>query len=173
MTSAVPAPPRAESDDGAAGVDTGTDTQSRADADADTDADALTAAAHPIRTGWTVLPARMVALSIVELQKIRHDRSEIYSRAVTPLLWLAVFGETFTRIHAIPTGRTPYLAYLSPGIIAQSAMFIAIFYGIQIIWERDAGVLTKLMVTPTPAPPSSPPRPSPPAPRPWSRPWWY
>lgn len=29
-------------------------------------------------------------------------------------------------------------------------MFIAIFYGIQIIWERDAGVLTKLMVTPTP-----------------------
>ena len=43
-----------------------------------------------------------------------------------------------------------YLAYLSPGIIAQSALFIAIFYGIQIIWERDAGVLTKLMVTPTP-----------------------
>lgn len=29
-------------------------------------------------------------------------------------------------------------------------MFIAIFYGIQIIWERDAGVLNKLLVTPTP-----------------------
>ncbi|WP_263655222.1 ABC transporter permease [Nonomuraea aurantiaca] len=29
-------------------------------------------------------------------------------------------------------------------------MFIAIFYGIQIIWERDSGVLTKLLVTPTP-----------------------
>jgi ABC-2 type transport system permease protein len=47
-------------------------------------------------------------------------------------------------------GRHPYLAYLAPGILAQSALFIAIFYGIQIIWERDAGVLTKLMVTPTP-----------------------
>ena len=44
----------------------------------------------------------------------------------------------------------PYLDYLAPGILAQSALFIAIFYGIQIIWERDAGVLTKLMVTPTP-----------------------
>ena len=44
----------------------------------------------------------------------------------------------------------PYLAYLAPDILAQSALFIAIFYGIQIIWERDAGVLTKLMVTPTP-----------------------
>jgi ABC-2 type transport system permease protein len=113
------------------------------------DLDALTTA-YPVRTGWRVLPARMAALSVVELQKIRHDRSEIYSRAVTPLLWLAVYGETFTKIHAIPTGTTKYLDYLAPGIIAQSAMFIAIFYGIQIIWERDAGVLTKLMVTPTP-----------------------
>jgi ABC-2 type transport system permease protein len=111
---------------------------------------ALLTAAHPVRTGWSVLPARMAALCIVELQKIRHDRSEIYSRAIQPLLWLAVYGETFTKIHAIPTGTTPYLDYLAPGIIAQSAMFIAIFYGIQIIWERDAGVLTKLMVTPTP-----------------------
>jgi ABC-2 type transport system permease protein len=85
----------------------------------------------------------MVALCIVEMQKIRHDRSEIYSRAIQPLLWLAVYGETFTKIHAIPTGKTPYLDYLAPGIIAQSAMFVAIFYGIQIIWERDAGVLTK------------------------------
>ena len=112
--------------------------------------DALLAAAHPVRTGWSVLPARMAALCIVELQKIRHDRSEVYSRAIQPLLWLAVYGETFSRIHAVPTGSTPYLDYLAPGIIAQSAMFIAIFYGIQIIWERDAGVLTKLMVTPTP-----------------------
>ncbi len=102
------------------------------------------------RTGWRVLPARIVALCIVELQKIRHDRSEIYTRAVQPVLWLAIFGETFTRIRAIPTGKVPYLDYLAPGIIAQSAMFIAIFYGIMIIWERDAGVLTKLLVTPTP-----------------------
>jgi len=59
------------------------------------------------------------------------------------------FGETFTRIHAIPTGGVPYLDYLAPGIMAQSAMFIAIFYGIVTIWERDAGVLAKLMATPT------------------------
>jgi ABC-2 type transport system permease protein len=72
-------------------------------------------------------------------------------RAIQPALWLLIYGEVFTRIHAIPTPQgIPYLAYLAPGILAQSALFIAIFYGIQIIWERDAGVLTKLMVTPTP-----------------------
>jgi ABC-2 type transport system permease protein len=103
-----------------------------------------------VRTGWRVLPFRMGALCVVELQKLRHDRSELYTRAIQPALWLAVYGETFTRIHAIPIGNVKYLDYLAPGIIAQSAMFIAIFYGIMIIWERDAGVLTKLLVTPTP-----------------------
>ncbi|MER5699096.1 ABC transporter permease [Streptomyces mirabilis] len=102
------------------------------------------------RTGWRVLPARVGAMCAVELQKLRHDRTELYTRAVQPALWLLVFGETFTRIRAIPTGGIPYLDYLAPGIIAQSAMFIAIFYGIMIIWERDAGILTKLLVTPTP-----------------------
>jgi ABC-2 type transport system permease protein len=102
------------------------------------------------RAGWRVLPARVAAMCVVEMQKLRHDRTELYTRAVQPALWLLIFGETFTRIRAIPTGGIPYLDYLAPGIIAQSAMFIAIFYGIMIIWERDSGVLTKLLVTPTP-----------------------
>jgi ABC-2 type transport system permease protein len=97
------------------------------------------------------LASRIITLCWVELRKIRHDRTELYTRAIQPALWLLIYGETFTHIHAIPTPKgIPYLAYLAPGILAQSALFIAIFYGIQIIWERDAGVLTKLMVTPTP-----------------------
>ena len=96
-------------------------------------------------------PSRIATFCTVELEKIRHDRTELITRAVQPVLWLVIFGETFSRIHAIPTPHNiPYLSYLAPGIVAQSGLFIAIFYGIQIIWERDAGVLTKLLVTPTP-----------------------
>jgi ABC-2 type transport system permease protein len=101
-------------------------------------------------SAWRVLPSRVVTLCLVELQKLRHDRTELVTRAIQPALWLLVFGETFTRLHAIPTGGVPYLDFLAPGIIAQSALFVAIFYGIQIIWDRDAGVLAKLLVTPTP-----------------------
>ncbi|MFG2286522.1 ABC transporter permease [Streptomyces sp. NPDC048595] len=121
-------------------------------ADTPTGADGLDLLLVPPRSraGWRVLPARVVAMCVVEVQKLRHDRTELYTRAVQPALWLLVFGETFTRINAIPTGGIPYIDYLAPGIIAQSAMFIAIFYGIMIIWERDAGILTKLLVTPTP-----------------------
>ena len=100
---------------------------------------------------WRLYPSRIITFWLVELRKIRHDRTELYTRAVQPVLWLLIFGETFSRIRAIPTppGVT-YLAYLAPGIMAQSALFIAIFFGIQIIWERDSGILTKLMATPTP-----------------------
>ena len=94
---------------------------------------------------------RVGAFAIVELQKLRHDRTELFSRMVQPALWLLIFGQTFSRLHVIDTGGVPYLAFLAPGIIAQSALFISIFYGIQIIWDRDAGILAKLMVTPAPA----------------------
>ena len=100
----------------------------------------------PCRLLWR----RTSALCLAELWRIRHDRTELYMRAIQPALWLLIFGETFTKIHVIPTGNVPYLDYLAPGIMAQSALFISIFYGIQIIWDRDAGILTKLMTTPTP-----------------------
>jgi len=94
--------------------------------------------------------SRVYALCLVELQKLRHDRSELVTRAIQPCLWLVIFGTTFTRLRAIPTGGVPYLDFLTPGVLAQATLFVSIFYGIQVIWERDAGVLAKLMVTPTP-----------------------
>jgi ABC-2 type transport system permease protein len=93
----------------------------------------------------------MGAFALVEMQKLSHDRTELFTRMVQPALWLLIFGQTFSRLHVIDTGDVPYLAFLAPGIIAQSALFISIFYGIQIVWDRDAGILAKLMVTPAPA----------------------
>ncbi|MBX6355085.1 MAG: ABC transporter permease [Micromonosporaceae bacterium] len=98
---------------------------------------------------WRAL-SRVGALCLVELQKLRHDKTELMTRAIQPALWLLVFGTTFTRLRTIPTGDVGYLDFLAPGILAQSGLFVSIFYGIQIIWERDAGVLAKLLVTPTP-----------------------
>ncbi|HYL07084.1 MAG TPA: ABC transporter permease [Candidatus Udaeobacter sp.] len=102
------------------------------------------------RSWPSILLSRIVTFCWLELAKIRHDRTELYTRAIQPALWLVIFGETFSRIHAIPSGNRPYLDFMAPGVIAQSALFVAIFYGIQIIWERDAGILTKLLATPTP-----------------------
>jgi len=86
----------------------------------------------------------------LEVRKLRHDPTEMITRAVQPALWLLVFGEVFTRLRAIPTGGVPYLDFMAPGILAQSVLFVAIFFGIAVIWERDLGIIHKLFVSPTP-----------------------
>ncbi len=86
----------------------------------------------------------------VDMRKLRHDPVELITRAVQPALWLLVFGGVFTAVRAIPTGDLPYISFMAPGILAQSVLFIAIFYGINIIWERDLGIIHKFLVSPTP-----------------------
>jgi len=85
-----------------------------------------------------------------EARKLAHDPSELLLRAVQPALWLVVFGGVFSAIHVIPTGAYSYLQFLTPGILAQSVLFIAIFYGIASIRERELGIITKFLVSPTP-----------------------
>ena len=84
----------------------------------------------------------------MEVRKLRHDPLELLSRAVQPVLWLLIFGKVMAQTRAIPTGGLPYLDFLAPGILAQSALFVSIFYGIAVIWERDLGVLHKFLVSP-------------------------
>ena len=86
----------------------------------------------------------------IEVRKLRHDPTELLTRAIQPALWLVIFGKAFERIRAISTGNVDYLAFMTPGILAQSVMFIAIFYGLSIIWDRDQGILGKLLVMPVP-----------------------
>lgn len=86
----------------------------------------------------------------LEARKLRHDPTDVFTRAVQPALWLLVFGEVLSRVRAIPTGGRPYLDFLAPGILAQSVLFIAIFSGIAIIWERDLGIIHKFLASPTP-----------------------
>jgi ABC-2 type transport system permease protein len=86
----------------------------------------------------------------VELSKLRRDPSELVTRSVQPALWLLVFGQVFGKLHAVPTGTVDYFTFLTPGILAQSVLFIAIFYGISVIWERDLGILQKLLASPAP-----------------------
>lgn len=103
---------------------------------------------------WAEPPAGLRFLADVatitdgELRKLRHDPWELITRAVQPLLWLVVFGQVLARAKAIPTGNLPYLDFLAPGVLAQSALFSAIFFGIAAIWERDLGVIHVYLVSP-------------------------
>jgi ABC-2 type transport system permease protein len=92
---------------------------------------------------------KVLAIARMEAQKLRRDPTELFTRAVQPALWLGVFGSALAHARAIPT-EVPYLDFLAPGILAQSILFVAIFYGIAAIWERDLGIMQKFLASPTP-----------------------
>lgn len=93
---------------------------------------------------------KTLALAEMEARKLKHDPTELLTRVIQPVLWLLVFGEVLSKARAIDTGNIPYIDFVTPGILAQSVLFIAIFYGIAVIWERDLGIVHKFLASPTP-----------------------
>ena len=85
----------------------------------------------------------------MEARKIHHDSTELWTRLVQPALWLLIFGEVLNGVRGLSSGGLSYIEFITPGVLAQSVLFVAIFYGINIVWEKDVGVLTKLLSTPS------------------------
>ncbi|MGZ4332021.1 MAG: ABC transporter permease [Solirubrobacteraceae bacterium] len=96
------------------------------------------------------LAAGTRAMALAELRKLRHDHVDVFTRSVQPLLWLFIFGTALRHNRSLTIGTLDYRAYLAPGVMAQAAMFIAIFFGLAVIWERDVGQLQRLLATPLP-----------------------
>src|ERR1035437_8508081 len=69
---------------------------------------------------------KTLVIAELEVRKLSHDPTELFTRALQPALWMLVFGEVFTRVRAIPTGNMSYLDFMAPGILAQSVLFVAI-----------------------------------------------
>ena len=101
---------------------------------------------------WADLGYVRQALAVADsdVRKLVHDPVELFTRMVQPMLWLVIFGQVMGRTRAIPSGGISYLAFLCPGILAQSVLFGAIFYGISLIWERDLGIVQKFLTSPAP-----------------------
>jgi ABC-2 type transport system permease protein len=122
----------------------------------------MSAPAESVRAGSLELAARglairagrlrdgTVAMGWAELRKLRHDHLDIFTRSVQPLLWLFIFGTALRRNQVLSGGFHDYRAYLAPGVMAQAALFVAIFFGLGVIWERDVGQLQRLLATPIP-----------------------
>ncbi len=52
----------------------------------------------------------ILAIAQVELKKLFRDPTELFSRAVQPVLWLVIFGKVFSKVRGIPTRNVSYLA---------------------------------------------------------------
>lgn len=93
---------------------------------------------------------QLSAIAEADLRKLRHDPYDIIIRMLQPSMWLLIFGQAMNRANAIPTDGLSYMDFIAPGVLAQSMLFVSIFFGLALLLERDMGLWHKILVSPTP-----------------------
>jgi ABC-2 type transport system permease protein len=82
-----------------------------------------------------------------QIKRYFRSKSRIIGGLAQPIIFLVALGFGFGSIFA-KAGAGNYIQFLSPGIIAMSIMFTAVFSGIELIWDRQFGFLKETMVAP-------------------------
>jgi ABC-2 type transport system permease protein len=88
-------------------------------------------------------------LWIREVKKYFRSKSRIIGSLGQPVLFLVALGFGLGPIFQ-KAGQGNYIEFLSPGIISMSILFLAIFSGISVIWDRQFGFLKETLVAPVP-----------------------
>lgn len=92
----------------------------------------------------------MKVIYILWLRQIKRyfrSRSRIVGAIGQPLLFLLALGYGLGSIFKA-AGQGNYLQFLVPGIMAQTVLFSAMFFGAMIIFDRQFGFLKETMVAP-------------------------
>lgn len=85
------------------------------------------------------------------LYKFRTDSMEIGGTLAWPLLWVATFGLGMERVVNMEIlGASSYLAFITPGIIALTALSGAVNSGMTLLEEKIKGIIKEYFVAPIP-----------------------
>jgi ABC-2 type transport system permease protein len=82
-----------------------------------------------------------------QIKRYLRSRSRVLGAIGQPLLFLLALGYGLGSVFK-RAGQGNYLQFLVPGIIAQTILFSAVFWGIQIIWDKQFGFLKETLVAP-------------------------
>ncbi len=91
----------------------------------------------------------VLILWLRQLKRYSRSRARIIGGLGQPILFLLALGfglgPTFAR-----AGHGDYIQFLAPGIITMGILFMAVFSGVEIIWDRKFGFLKETLVAPAP-----------------------
>lgn len=82
-----------------------------------------------------------------QIKRYLRSRSRVLGAVGQPLLFLLALGYGLGSVFK-RAGGGDYIQFLVPGIIAQTILFSAVFWGIQIIWDKQFGFLKETLVAP-------------------------
>ncbi|MGA9600972.1 MAG: ABC transporter permease [Methylocystis sp.] len=84
-----------------------------------------------------------------QLKRYFRSRSRMIGGLGQPILFLLALGfglaPTFAR-----AGHGDYVQFLAPGVVTMGILSMAVFSGVEIIWDRQFGFLKETLVAPAP-----------------------
>ncbi|MDE1975543.1 MAG: ABC transporter permease [Patescibacteria group bacterium] len=89
----------------------------------------------------------MYILWLRQVKRYFRSKSRMIGSLGQPVVFLVALGFGFGPVFA-KAGGGNYIQFLSPGIIAMSIMFTAVFSGIELIWDKQFGFLKETLVAP-------------------------
>lgn len=84
-----------------------------------------------------------------EFKVFQREKSRVISSIAQPIIWLFLLGGGIggaVNETTVPGGD--YQRFIFPGIVAMSAMFSTVFFGLYIVWDRKIDVLKEILVAP-------------------------
>ncbi len=83
------------------------------------------------------------------LRTLRRQPAYLAFTLIQPVIWLLLFGQLFTRIGRLPEfGTGGYLDYLTPGVVAMTAMSSAAWAGTSLVQDMQRGVMDRNLTSP-------------------------
>jgi ABC-2 type transport system permease protein len=84
-----------------------------------------------------------------EVKRYFRSRPQIIASIGQPLLYLIVLGFGLGPVFA-KAGQGSYLQFVAPGVVGMAILFMSIFSGIGLLWDRQFGFLKETLVAPVP-----------------------
>jgi ABC-2 type transport system permease protein len=108
-----------------------------------------TAARDP-RSGPSTLMRHSAYLSVRSLRALVRQPVFLVITLIQPMIWLLLFGALFESVVQIPGfgGGASYLEFLTPGVVAMTALFSAMWAGTLYIDDMQRGVMDRLLASP-------------------------
>ncbi len=81
-----------------------------------------------------------------EVKVFFREKERVVSSIITPLLWLAALGTGLGA--SVDLQGVNYKDFVFPGIISMNVLFVSLFYGVYIVWDRKLDFLKEVLVAP-------------------------
>ncbi|WP_131737010.1 ABC transporter permease [Actinomadura roseirufa] len=95
--------------------------------------------------------AQLYHMTVRDLRSTLRQPTYVVAALVQPMLWLLLFGQLFTPLMETTPGTAAtgsYTVFLTPGVVALTAVFASGWSGVVLVTEMEQGLLNRFLVTP-------------------------